>query len=252
MEEILARAVQVMLAVSGAYLVALWFVLVVWTYRDIESRSKNVFTQIVGTLMSVLFFIPGTLLYLLLRPKETLDTTFQRTLEEEYLLQDLEEQPVCHSCARPVNDDYVLCPNCRTTLRQPCVSCDRLISVKWGVCPYCASEQTEHAVIEKERVAIPDPRWVARQPGAFQPSGQPAAVPSAVLTMRPPAGLTWEEAAELPANVAPIRLFDRRMTRAINGRVEAIPGEAVIAEALASLTQGDDDDAGTPSASAGS
>src|SRR5437773_2253223 len=40
-EEIIARAFQVLVAMTGAYLVALWFALVVWTFRDIESRSPT-------------------------------------------------------------------------------------------------------------------------------------------------------------------------------------------------------------------
>ena len=41
-------------------------------------------------MLSAFFFVPGVLLYMMLRPKETLDLTFQRSLEEEYLLQDIE------------------------------------------------------------------------------------------------------------------------------------------------------------------
>ena len=84
--------VSMILVVLGiAYVIAIWFALVAWTFRDIESRSKSVFTQVFSTLLVVLFFIPGLVLYLILRPKETLDQTFQRTLEEEYLLQDLDD-----------------------------------------------------------------------------------------------------------------------------------------------------------------
>ena len=95
MEEILARSVQVFLALAGGYLIVLWFALVVWTYRDIGSRSQSVVTQIFATLLSLLFFVPGALLYLLMRPRTTIDEAFQRSLEEEYLLQDIEEAALC-------------------------------------------------------------------------------------------------------------------------------------------------------------
>ena len=116
MVELLARGAQILIAIGGAYLLAVWFVLIVWTYRDIESRSTSVVTQVVSTLLSVLFFVPGVLLYLLLRPKETLDQAFQKSLEEEYLLQDLEDLPDCPNCHRNVRDDYVLCPSCHAKL----------------------------------------------------------------------------------------------------------------------------------------
>jgi hypothetical protein len=136
--ETAARGAQFLLAIGIAYLVAMWFALVAWTFRDIEARSRSVFTQVFSTLLVVLFFIPGLLLYLILRPKETLDQAFQRALEEEYLLQDLDDLPLCPGCQRAVEADFVLCPHCQTQLRGPCPACSRLIDLRWSVCPYCA------------------------------------------------------------------------------------------------------------------
>jgi hypothetical protein len=136
--ETAARGVQFLLAIGIAYLVALWFALVAWTFRDIEARSRSVFTQVFSTLLVVLFFVPGLLLYLILRPKETLDQAFQRALEEEYLLQDLDDLPLCPGCQRTVDPEFVLCPHCQTALRGPCPACSRLIDLRWNVCPYCS------------------------------------------------------------------------------------------------------------------
>lgn len=143
-EGIVARGLQVLLALGGAYLIATWFVLVVWTYRDIESRSRNVVTQVFSTLLAVFFWIPGVLLYMILRPKETLDEAYQRSLEEEYLLQDLQELPLCPTCNHFVHDDWQLCPHCNTQLREPCHSCAHLVDLRWDICPYCGEEQMQH------------------------------------------------------------------------------------------------------------
>jgi hypothetical protein len=136
--ETAARGAQFLLAIGIAYLIALWFALVAWTFRDIEARSRSVFTQVFSTLLVVLFFVPGLLLYLILRPKETLDQAFQRALEEEYLLQDLDDLPLCPGCQRSVDPEFVLCPHCQTALRVPCPACSRLIDIRWHVCPYCS------------------------------------------------------------------------------------------------------------------
>ena len=138
MIETAARGVQFLLAIGIAYLIAIWFALIAWTFRDIESRSRSVFTQVFSTLLVVLFFAPGLVLYLILRPKETLDQAFQRALEEEYLLQDLDDLPLCQGCQRAVDPEFVLCPHCQTRLRGPCPACSRLIDLRWSVCPYCA------------------------------------------------------------------------------------------------------------------
>ena len=142
-EALIARTFQVLLALTGAYTVALWFALIVWTFRDIESRSRSVIAQIFSTLVVVLFFIPGVLIYLVLRPRETLDEAFGRSLEEEYLLQDLEDLSLCSTCHRPVHDEYVVCPHCYTELRANCPSCSRLVEIGWAICPYCTAELTQ-------------------------------------------------------------------------------------------------------------
>jgi hypothetical protein len=144
--ETAARGAQFLLAVGIAYVIALWFALAAWTFRDIEARSRSVFTQVFSTLLVVLFFVPGLLLYLILRPKETLDQAFQRALEEEYLLQDLDDLPLCPGCQRQVDQEFILCPHCQTSLRGPCPACARLIDLRWSVCPYCATPVDRSAV----------------------------------------------------------------------------------------------------------
>lgn len=170
-ESIIARILQVLLALGGAYLIATWFVLAVWTYRDIEARSKNVVTQVFSTMLSIFFWIPGVLLYMLLRPKETLDEAYQRSLEEEYLLQDLQELPLCPTCSHFVHDEWQLCPHCNTQLREPCSHCHNLVDLRWDICPFCGQEQEAHApeVPEREEQVRPtrdgwiDPDVIARR-----------------------------------------------------------------------------------------
>lgn len=234
MEAIIARALQIFIALGAAYLLALWFVLIVWAYRDIESRSKSVVTQIFSTLLVVLFFIPGALLYMVLRPKETLDSTFQRSLEEEYLMQDLEATPLCPSCQHHIHDDFKVCPNCRTQLREACPACERLVDLRWNICPYCGESQ--HRAVPLPKVERPDERYVASSVSVNEPERRlPESVPAPVANQpiigpaRPAAlddGADDDVAAEAPAvltvfhhgkQVATVRPFDRRHTRA-NGR----------------------------------
>lgn len=219
--EWLARGAQVLIALGGAYLVAFWFVLAIWTFRDIETRSRNVVAQIFATLMVVLFFVPGVLLYLILRPKETLDEAFQRSLEEEYLLQDLEELPLCPSCHQYVNDDFILCPQCHVQLREPCTGCSRLVDLRWALCAYCGMVQhgrTESA----EPVAVPEARWTdprrrraraGRSPATpARPDAEPALIArandSVVEPVATPAGLN-QPFSMVAGMKSIVRPFDR-------------------------------------------
>ena len=129
--------VSAALFVIGAYVAALYVGMIVWVYRDIHSRSRDVLAQILSVLLVALFTIPGLMVYLLLRPHGSLAEEYQRSLTEEVILQDLEERRVCPSCQLRVEPDFVVCPNCHGQLRLRCVGCGRLLNPAWDVCPYC-------------------------------------------------------------------------------------------------------------------
>jgi RNA polymerase subunit RPABC4/transcription elongation factor Spt4 len=63
-------------------------------------------------------------------------------LEEEALLQELEEQGICPSCKRYITADFVICPYCRTQLKEPCIKCGRPLSFNWLACPYCTTSRS--------------------------------------------------------------------------------------------------------------
>ncbi len=131
---------QIIVALAGAFLLAFWVSLVIWTFRDIRSRTRDIFAQLLAALMVLLFGPIGLMIYFLLRPRETLDQIYDRQLEQEALLRDIEEQRACPKCHRPIEDDFRLCPYCRTPLKKPCSHCGRLLHLEWDVCPYCGTE----------------------------------------------------------------------------------------------------------------
>lgn len=128
---------QVILAFGGAFFLALWLSLIIWTFRDARLRSRDVFAIMLATLMVVVFGPLGLLLYFLLRPPVTLAELYERSLEEEALLQDLEERPRCPGCSRQVDDAWVVCPDCHTTLKKTCPNCQKSLNLRWNICPFC-------------------------------------------------------------------------------------------------------------------
>lgn len=130
-----------LVAFISAFTVALWISLVIWTFRDMRARTRDAFAQLLAALMVLVLGPFGTILYLMLRPKETLAEKYERSLEEEALLQDIEERTICPACKQPIESEYMVCPVCHTKLRQHCAHCDRLIHPRWSVCPYCGKTQ---------------------------------------------------------------------------------------------------------------
>jgi RNA polymerase subunit RPABC4/transcription elongation factor Spt4 len=133
------------LFVLGAYVFALYLGLIVWTFRDIRNRSRDVLAQIMVTLLVAVLNVPGLLVYLLLRPHSTLAEEYERSLAEEAILQDLEERRVCPGCRRGVEPDFVICPYCHYQLHLRCVGCGRLLNPGWDVCPYCGLVREEES-----------------------------------------------------------------------------------------------------------
>jgi RNA polymerase subunit RPABC4/transcription elongation factor Spt4 len=108
-----------------------------------RNRSRDPFAQILAALVVALLPIVGLVIYLILRPPETLAEAYERALEEEALLQEIEERPACPGCSRTVDPHWILCPHCHTRLRRACTDCNALLELPWSICPYCGNEHAD-------------------------------------------------------------------------------------------------------------
>lgn len=135
------ETLRLVITVLGVYLAVIWVALIFWVYRDIRQRTRDPIMQIVGVALALAFFLPGYWVYLILRPRQTLTELYERTLEEEAILQDLEDQKACPACRLRVRDDYLVCPSCLTQLKDPCAGCGRPLDYAWSACPWCAREK---------------------------------------------------------------------------------------------------------------
>ena len=126
--------------VFGVYIVLLWMATVIWTYRDIHARHEEALLQVLAVSMALLIPFAGLGIYMMLRPRQTISDRYERSLEEEYLRHDIEEQFVCPQCQSGIDHEFILCPHCHTALRRRCISCDHVIDLTWSICPYCGDD----------------------------------------------------------------------------------------------------------------
>src|SRR5947209_12658383 len=138
------------IAAFVAFGLAVWFSIIVWTFLDIRSRSRDKLVWVFATLLVTAFNVFGLVVYLILRPHETLMQAYERSLEEEALLQEIEERPICPNCRHRIEQDFRICPNCLTQLKDVCRNCDRLVDLDWTVCPYCTTERKVPVSIASE------------------------------------------------------------------------------------------------------
>jgi len=131
--------------IAGTWLLLLWLSIIVWVYRDIRERTRDLGLQVLAVFVVMMFFpafnIPGLALYLMMRPRETLEEAYARSLEEEALLREIGDEGLCPSCRRFVERSWRVCPFCQTQLKDVCVECQQLLSFNWVVCPFCTAER---------------------------------------------------------------------------------------------------------------
>src|SRR5215469_11498327 len=118
------------------------FTVIFWTFRDIRSRTQDMLSQILATLLVTIFFIGGLFIYMILRPRQTLAEIYERQLEEESLLAEMTERQTCNNCHARIESDFQICPSCGQKLKRPCPKCERLLELRWVFCPYCATNLT--------------------------------------------------------------------------------------------------------------
>jgi len=135
----LGSIIKVAASFAAAFLASLWLALIIWTFRDIRRRTRDPLVRILATLVVAVLFLPGILIYLILRPARTIEDEYQASLEEEALLQNIEDIPLCPGCNRRIQTDWMVCPGCHTRLKKKCTGCGRLMELPWNLCPYCGA-----------------------------------------------------------------------------------------------------------------
>ncbi len=144
--EILPQVLTFVILVTAVFFTSLWLGMVLWTFRDIRSRTRDLVVQILATLMVAILTLPGLILYFLIRPRETLAEAYEHALEQEALLQAIEEPEICHSCGEKTRGDFLYCPYCHVQLKNRCDGCGKVLSLEWNLCPYCGKSQASRVV----------------------------------------------------------------------------------------------------------
>lgn len=199
----------IIVAALGAFLFAFWIAMGIWAFHDIRQRTRDWLVIILAVALVLIFPLIGLILYMMIRPKATLADVYDRALEEEALLRELEQTQACHNCGVPVKDVWVYCPNCHGQLQHTCPSCGNLVRNEWEICVYCGARQPR-AAVQPQLTTVPQPQsqpQLSSQPApslttskAFRsPFRREAAPPPATPVVPPPTDL--DDATFRPARM---------------------------------------------------
>ena len=109
-----------------------------------QQRSDNPILPYVAAagiiLFTPIFFILAVWVYKIVRPHEKIGEVWERNLAEEALLAEVESIHHCPTCERRIDDEWIICPTCRTRLNRVCPNCSRLVGLDWSLCAWCGKD----------------------------------------------------------------------------------------------------------------
>src|SRR5438876_11648302 len=136
--------VQLALQAIVVYLIILWLAGAYWAFRDMQQRTENPILPYVAASFIIVFtpiFFPlAIFVYKIIRPHEKIGEVYERNLAEEALLAEVEAIHSCPTCSRRINDEWIICPTCRTRLNRVCPNCSRLVGLDWSLCAWCGKD----------------------------------------------------------------------------------------------------------------
>ncbi len=168
--------VQVGARLIFLYIAVLWIATAYWAFRDMQQRSDNaILPYLVAAgiiLFTPFFFIFAVWVYKIVRPHEKIGEVWERNLAEEALLAEVEAIRHCPTCERRVDDEWIICPSCRTRLNRVCPNCSRLVGLDWSLCAWCGKD------FERREIAAAT-ATIEPLPSGMEPTGRLAAPTSA-------------------------------------------------------------------------
>jgi RNA polymerase subunit RPABC4/transcription elongation factor Spt4 len=136
--------VQFAFQAIAVYFVILWLAAAYWAYRDMQLRTENpILPYLAASLIIVftpIFFPLAIFVYRIVRPQERIGEVYERAVAEEALQAEIEAVRSCPTCARRIDDEWVICPTCRTRLNRVCPNCSRLVGLGWSLCAWCGRD----------------------------------------------------------------------------------------------------------------
>jgi RNA polymerase subunit RPABC4/transcription elongation factor Spt4 len=144
---------SILTAWAAAFIIALWVGLIFWVVRDSKRRGHETIIHFFSFILVTLLFLPGVIVYILIRNPKTIEEEYQQALEEEMILATVNQVEKCPGCDRLVEKEWQICPTCHTQLKRKCDVCDAILEMNWTVCPYCLSSITANQATSPPKTA---------------------------------------------------------------------------------------------------
>jgi hypothetical protein len=125
-----------------------WVIVIGWVWTDAGERSTNISFKVLSALLVAILNIPGLIIYLIIRPKQTIAEIYWSDLERRYLKYETAELGDCYECGFQLQPGFVNCPNCSAVIKVKCDGCGVFIDKDWRYCPFCSAKNNSNPKVE--------------------------------------------------------------------------------------------------------
>ncbi|MCK9369011.1 zinc ribbon domain-containing protein [Candidatus Dojkabacteria bacterium] len=147
----------IIIYVVSALFIVFWIFVLGWVWIDSGERTTNKMTRLVGVILVAVLNIIGLIIYLIVRPKQTIQELYWADLERRYLKYETAELGDCPNCGFSLQPGFNICPKCKYEIKINCKGCQMWIDKTYTYCPFCAKatrqvEEGEEVIASNEEM----------------------------------------------------------------------------------------------------
>ncbi len=130
--------------------VVFWIVVLDWVWMDSGERTTNKKARIIYVLLVLFLNIFGWIIYLIIRPSQTIEQIYWADLERRYLKYETAELGDCAKCGAQLYPGYTFCPKCGLEIKKKCKACGTYIEKDSEYCAFCGQKVSSDIVVEEQ------------------------------------------------------------------------------------------------------
>lgn len=130
--------------------VIFWIVVLDWVWLDAGERTSKKSSRIIYLLIVFFLNVFGWIIYLIIRPSQTIEQIYWADLERRYLKYETSELGDCSKCGTQLYPGYTFCPTCGLDIKVKCKACSVYLEKNSEYCPYCGIRVGKDALVQED------------------------------------------------------------------------------------------------------
>lgn len=126
-----------------------WLVVTSWIWVDSDERTTSKWMRVFYVFIGLIPIL-GWIIYLIVRPSETIDEIYWGDLERRYLKYEAKDLGDCPRCGTQLYPGFIFCPNCKKRIKRKCSVCEVYVDLEYKYCTNCGNQMQKNVVKEKE------------------------------------------------------------------------------------------------------